>query len=143
MAGCISHPDHDVFHTWPPADRRRKGNLVERKQLRLGAIAAADRCPGINLGRDGRLIGRDRLQVLRWKRWATNVKNATSHTLAIPANHILNALSASGANVDLYHNTANAPTLKDIVDNAEFVNHIAKKPSSGAGTSSRGFSFER
>jgi S1-C subfamily serine protease len=58
-------------------------------------------------------------------------RNATSHTLAIPANHILNALSASDTNVDLYHNTAGAPTLQEIIDNAELVTHIPKKPSSG------------
>jgi hypothetical protein len=45
VAGGISDPDDDVLDPWPPADRRQRSKLVEREQLRLGAVAAADRDP--------------------------------------------------------------------------------------------------
>jgi hypothetical protein len=54
-------------------------------------------------------------------------KNPTSHTLAIPTNHIQKALAAADLNVEFRRATAEgAPTLREIIDNAELVTHLPK-----------------
>ncbi len=53
-------------------------------------------------------------------------KNGTSHTLAIPSNHIQNALSACDANVNWRRDAENAPSFQSIIDNAQFVTHRPK-----------------
>ncbi|MGO9607829.1 MAG: serine protease [Candidatus Binataceae bacterium] len=57
-------------------------------------------------------------------------QNGTSHTLAIPANHIQKALEPVDAKPEFGRVTEGAPTLAEIIANAELVTHQPKTLSS-------------